>query len=121
MRIVSWLTAASVAAWLVATWLGSPGPEVLAGMLGPLVVTAGSWILTERIHRRKPGQLTAVMIAAFGAKLVFFGAYVAVMLKVVAVRPVPFVVSFTSYFIALHVAEAVSLQRLLAGDIRASR
>ena len=121
MKLVSWLAAASVTAWLAATWLGSPGLEVLLGMAGPLIVTGGSWVLAERTYRRKPEQLTAVMIAAFGAKLVFFGAYVAVMLKLVALRPVPFVVSFTSYFIALHLAEAVSLQRLFAGDVRASR
>jgi hypothetical protein len=44
--------------------------------------------------------------------LVFFGAYVTVMLKVLLLSPLPFVVSFTTYFIALHVFEAVCLQRL---------
>ena len=37
------------------------------------------------------------MIAAFAFKMVFFGAYVAVMIRVVALRPVPFVASFTGY------------------------
>jgi hypothetical protein len=45
-------------------------------------------------------------------KAVFFGAYVAGMLRLIGLRPVPFVVSFTSYFIALHVTEAVFLRRL---------
>jgi hypothetical protein len=31
---------------------------------------------------------------------------------VVGLRPVPFVVSFTGYFIALHVTEAVFMRRL---------
>jgi hypothetical protein len=52
------------------------------------------------------------MVAAFGGKLVFFGAYVTVMLGVLSLRPLPFVISFTAYFIALHLFEAFCLQRL---------
>ena len=48
-----------------------------------------------------------VMIAAFAVKMVFFGAYVAVMLRGSALRPMPFVVSFTGYFIALALVEAL--------------
>ena len=40
--------------------------------------------------------LTAVMIAAFAGKMVFFGAYVAVVLRGLSLRPVPFVASFTA-------------------------
>jgi hypothetical protein len=58
------------------------------------------------------------MVAAFAGKLVFFGAYVAVMLKALGLRPVPFIASFTASFIALHAAEAVCLQRLFSGDAR---
>jgi hypothetical protein len=43
---------------------------------------------------------------------VFFGAYVVVMLRVLALRPGPFVASFTSYFIALHMMEALFMRRL---------
>lgn len=121
MKLVSWMAGASVLSWLAAAGLGSPGREVLFGMLGPLLVASGSWVVAERTYRRKPERLTAVMIRAFAAKMVFFGAYVALVLNLLSLRPVPFVVSFTSYFIALHVAEAFSLQRLLAGDLRASR
>lgn len=121
MRLVGWLTGASVVAWMVAALMGSPALEVLLGMAGPLVVESGSWILTERTYRRAPDRLTRVMIAAFSAKLVLFAAYLAVMLKGLPLRPLPFVVSFTFYFIALHLVQAWSLQRLFAGDVRASR
>jgi uncharacterized membrane protein len=50
---------------------------------------------------------------------VFFGGYVAVMLKGLHLRPVPFTVSFSSYFIALHFVEALLLRRLFAGGPRA--
>jgi len=46
--------------------------------------------------------------------MVLFAAYVIVMIGVLAVRPVPFVAGFAGYFIALHLMEAMFLQRLLA-------
>jgi hypothetical protein len=55
------------------------------------------------------------MVAGFGVKMVFFGAYVAIALKVLSLRPIPFVASFTGYFIGLHLIEALYLRRLLAG------
>ena len=91
------------------------GAEVLLGMLAPLAAAGVSWVLTERTFKRNPEQLTALMIAAFGVKMLFFGVYVGVMVKVVGLRPVPFVVSFTSYFIALYSTEALLLRRLFAG------
>ena len=87
---------------------------VVLGMLGPLVVAWASWVVAERTWRREPARLTAVMIASFAGKLIFFAAYVVLMLSVLSVRPVPFVASFTSSFIALHVIEALALKRLFS-------
>ena len=120
MNAVAWMTIACVGSWLAAS-AGSAiagmelGGEVLAGMLGPLAVAATSWVAAERTYRRRPEQLTSMMIAAFGVKMLFFGAYVAIALKVLSLRPVPFTISFTGYFIGLHAIEALYLRRLLAG------
>ena len=54
------------------------------------------------------------MMMAFAAKMVFFAGYVALALKVVEVRPVPFVASFVVSFVALYLVEAVSLRRMIA-------
>jgi hypothetical protein len=123
MTLVSWLAAGSVlsAGLIVAAGGGAYAPEVLFGMAGPLAETVASWVVADQVFRRRPERLTAVMITAFAGKLVFFGAYVAVMLKVLSLRPVPFVASFTGYFIALHFVEAMALRRLFAGAARASR
>jgi hypothetical protein len=89
-------------------------PEIVLGMAGPLVETVATWSVIETVYRQRPERLTAVMITAFAGKLVFFGAYVAVALAVLDLRPAPFMVSFTAYFIALHLAEALALRRLFA-------
>jgi hypothetical protein len=111
---------AGVAPWLATLAIVGmrTGVAVLLGMLGPLVVAVGTWVLTERTYKRDPGRVTALMVGAFGGKMVFFGAYVAVMLRLFAVRPVPFVASFTSYFIALYLIEALYLRRLFLGSGR---
>jgi hypothetical protein len=117
MKTVASMTAASVAAAVAAIAIAGreAGADVLLGMLGPLGVAGVSWVLTERTFRRDPRHLTALMIGAFGAKMLFFGAYVAVMLEIVGVHPMPFVVSFTGYFIALYLTEALLMRRLFAG------
>ena len=122
MKPLAWMVAICAASWVIAgaASADSAEPEILAGMAGPLASAVTSWIAYERAHRSAPGRLTNVMIAALAAKMVFFGVYVVVMLRVVVLRPVPFVVSFASYFIALHAMEAVFLRRLLADDLRAS-
>ena len=79
----------------------------------PLAVAGGTWVLMTQTYRRDPGRLTPLMLKLFAGKMVFFGAYVAIALGVMMVRPLPFVVSFTTAFIAAHVTEAVWLRRLL--------
>jgi hypothetical protein len=114
MNEVRWMAAAGVGSWLAATAAGGgqAGVEVLLGMLGPLAAVIVSWVVAERTYRTNPGRLTAVMIAGFAAKMVFFGAYVAVVLNVLAFRPIPFVASFTGHFIGLYGMEALYLRRL---------
>jgi hypothetical protein len=99
------------AAFLLGTGIAR---EILFGMAGPLVAASVAWVMMERTYRRDPGQLTALMLKAFAGKMLFFAAYVVIALKVVKVRPVPFVASFTSYFIVLHLMEAVCFRRMFA-------
>jgi hypothetical protein len=111
------MVAASLAAAATAIAMAgrSSSAEVLLGMLAPLVAAGASWVLIERTFKRDPQRLTALMIGAFGAKMLFFGAYVVLMLLVIGLRPVPFIASFTAYFIALYLAEALLMRRLFAG------
>jgi hypothetical protein len=111
------MVAASFASALLAVVIaGRPtAVAVLLGMLAPLLAVSVSWVLTERTYKRDPQRLNGLMINAFGAKMLFFGGYVWLVLGIVGVRPVPFVVSFTGYFIALYSTEALLMRRLFAG------
>ena len=43
------------------------------------------------------------------------GSYVVIVLRGLSIRPIPFVVSFTAYFIGLYLVEALYLKRLFQG------
>ena len=114
MSPLVWMAGASLLSWLVAAAIGGSrvNPEALFGMLGPLVSASATWVAVERTAVAAPERLTAVLIGGFGLKMLFFGVYVAVMLRGLGLRPVPFVISFTAYFIALYAMEALFLKRL---------
>ena len=123
MKPVWWMVGSGVLSWLAVAAM--PGVEsdveVLLGMIAPLAGAVATWVLVAWTYPSRPERLTPLMVAAFGGKLVFFGAYVTVMLGVLSLRPLPFVISFTTYFIALHLFEALCLQRLFGGSTSAPR
>jgi len=115
-RPLQWMIAVSVLSWVIVAGVadGRANPEVLYGMVGPLAVAAVSWVVTKRTYAAAPERLMGVLITGMAIKAVFFGAYVVVMLRILALRPGPFIASFTSYFIALHMMEALFMRRLFA-------
>ena len=115
-RPLHWMIVASVVSWVIVAGVagGRVNPEVLYGMVGPLAVAAVSWIITKRTYTAAPERLMGVLITGMAIKAVLFGAYVVVMLRILALRPGPFIASFTSYFIALHMMEALFMRRLFA-------
>ena len=115
-RPLQWMIAVSVLSWVIVAGVagGRANPEVLYGMAGPLAVAAVSWIITKRTYTAAPERPMGVLITGMAIKAVFFGAYVVVMLRILALRPGPFIASFTSYFIALHMMEALFMRRLFA-------
>ena len=111
---IAWMAGASVASWLAISVVGGDtvNPEALFGMLGPLLSACITWVAVDYTWRTTPERLTGVMMMGFAAKLVFFGLYVAAMLRGLSLRPVPFVAAFVSYFIALYAMQALFLKRL---------
>lgn len=108
------MAGAAIGSWLAVTAIGGDRvhPEALYGMAGPLVAVCASWLAVRRAHRSAPERVLALMVVWFALKFVFFGAYVAVMLRLLGLEPVPFVAAFVSYFIALYAMQAVFLSRL---------
>ena len=113
MRPLAWMAGVSVVAWLAVTVIrGDANPEAFFGMVGPLLAACATWIAVERMHAAAPERVMSVMLTAFMVKMMFFGVYVAAMLRGLELRRTPFIVSFTVFFIALYAMEALFLKRL---------
>jgi hypothetical protein len=121
MSVMAWMTGICLASWLAVTALV---PSAMAaaglGMAAPLVAADVTWWLISRAARRDPSRVQAVLMQAFAAKMILYAAYVVIIVRVVSVDFVPFVVSFTGYFVALHATEAVLLRRLTTRTAAAS-
>ena len=114
MKLVWWMLSGSVLTALILTILLKPEfrPELWIGMAGPLASAVVSWIAMQRQYIRRPEEMTALMIKAFAAKMIFFAGYITVLVSLGWVQPIPFVISFVCYFLALHGVEAFGLRRL---------
>jgi hypothetical protein len=114
MSPIAWMAGAGLVSWLAVTAVGGDRvhPEALVGLLGPLVAACATWVAVARTWRSAPERLTGVMIVGFAVKLVFFGVYLGIALRVLGLRPVPLVAAFVSYFIALYAMQALFMRRL---------
>lgn len=92
----------------------SAAAAVLLGMVAPLAVGTATIALVDQTARTDILQLTTRMTKAFIAKMVFYPVYVVVVIKVLAIDPVPFAISFTLYFVALQITEALYFKALFA-------
>jgi hypothetical protein len=120
---VAWMTAAGAAAWGVATLVaGRPvNPELLLGLVGPLAAADISWIVMARASASGGERLMKTMVRLLGLKMLLFGMYAVVVLRVMDVRPVLFVGSFAGFFVMLHALEAMFLRRLIVQSVRPPR
>ena len=113
---------AALGSWLLVTVLAPEpvNPELLLAMVGPLVSAGASWLVTERTQRVAPARVIGVFVAAMLAKMVLFAAYIVIMVRLVGLRPVPFVIGFTGYFLGLQGIEALFLKRLFDHGMRSA-
>lgn len=118
MKASLWMIAAGILSWAgVAAAVGEgANPEVLYGMLGPLTVVVVSWVIVNRVYAANPAGVMGVLLTGMALKLMFLATYAFVMLRVLDMRPIPFVASFTAYFIALHNIEALFMRRLFTSE-----
>ena len=86
--------------------------EVFLGMIIPLLLAIGTIVPVERIYTKNPEKLSPFMAKAFVGKMLLYGMYVVLVVGLLSFDAVPFVISFTFYFTALHLAEALYFRRL---------
>ena len=119
MKIQVCILFSCIGSWaLVSFMFPHAAVEILLGMLGPLLMAIGTLILVERTYRKAPRKLTSLMTQAFFGKMLFYGVYVGVIVGFYSFQALPFAVSFTVYFIGLHLTEALYFQALFRAESR---
>ena len=106
-----------VASWALVSWVLAPqvGVEIFLGMIAPLLLAIGTVLMVRRVYQREPTHLTAFMTKALLGKMVLYGVYVSLVVGWFAFEAIPFTISFTIYFIGLHLAEALHLRAIFRG------
>ena len=119
MKIQVCILFSCIGSWaLVSFMFPHAAVEILLGMLGPLLMAIGTLILVERTYRKAPRKLTSLMTQAFFGKMLFYGVYVGVIVGFYSFQALPFAVSFSVYFIGLHLTEALYFQALFRAESR---
>ncbi len=119
MKIQVFIIFSCIGSWaLVSLMVPQAAVEILLGMLGPLLLAIGTLILVARTYRKAPQKLTSLMTQAFFGKMLFYGVYVGVIVGFYSFQALPFAVSFTVYFIGLHLTEALYFQALFRAESR---
>lgn len=114
MKASVWMTAAAIGAWIAIGLMAGVDllDDIGLGIAGPLAAAVATRLVVEHTAVTNRALLHQRLLQGFAVKVVFFAVYVVVMLRGLHLQPLPFVVSFTSAFLVLHVMEAIHLQRL---------
>jgi len=119
VKIQRYIIASCIGSWaLISLMFPQVTVEILLGMLGPLLSALGTLMLVDRTYRKAPQKLTSLMTQAFMGKMLLYGVYVSVIVGFYSFQAVPFAVSFTLYFIGLHLTEALYFQSLFRTERR---
>jgi hypothetical protein len=114
MKLLWWMSTGSILTAIVLSFVVGKQTkmEIWFGMAGPLIATIVSWIAMVRQYARNNRGMTRLLMQAFAAKVVFFAVYIIVLLRSRCVRPIPFVLCFAGFYLALHIVEAIGLSRM---------
>ena len=87
--------------------------EIFLGMIAPLLVSIVSIQICKKAFSNSPSKLTASLTKSFLIKMILFALFFVIVLSFYTFEPIPFVISFTGFFILFYVIEAVFLQKLI--------
>jgi len=108
-----YFTLFSFGSWgLVAGLIPTAVSDIFWGMLGPWLVGIITMIIVKRTYDKDPESVTALMMKSFVGKMIFYGIYISILILLTALQKVQFIISFTVYFIVLHIIEALYFQTI---------
>ena len=98
---------------LSGTLFSAYSSEIFLGMLAPLLLSILSILWNENSFKKDSQKLTNTLIKSFMVRAVFFAVYLILIFTYYDFEQIPFIISFTSFFMIFYVVEALFLQKLI--------
>ena len=86
--------------------------ELFVGWVLPVFAGCITMYSVNRVSKKKPAELTLVLMKGFVLKFIYYGVAIFLMYKYYSFEPLPFICSFVSFFIVFHVLEAIVIKRV---------
>ena len=86
--------------------------EIFLGLLGPVLVGFVTVFFMIKYSNSGVIRLNRMLVRGFAIKFIFYGIFIITIFTVYSFKPVPFMCSFTSSFIGLHLMEAIVLKKI---------
>ena len=88
------------------------GLELFLGWILPVLAGIVTLHFIGSAAQKDPFLVTKILVKGFALKMVYYGATVLILFKLYSFEPIPFICSFSGFFLGLHVLEAVIIKRI---------
>ena len=111
MKLNMYISMFCVGTWgLLSAGLPEYGKEIFLGMVLPWLISLISISKTHFVYNINPEKLIKHMTTAMLMKMLSYGLLLVIMFTFISFNPLPFIISFTGYFLVLHITEAFVLR-----------
>ena len=86
--------------------------EIFLGLVGPVLVGFITIFFMIKYSNSRAVRFNRMLVRGFAIKFIFYGVFIITIFTVYSFKPVPFMCSFTSSFIGLHLMEAIVLKKI---------
>ena len=114
MKLTIYIRMACVGTWgLLSAAFPDYVKEIFLGMVLPWLISLISIVKTRSVYNLNPEKLIKHMTKAMLMKMVSYGILLVIIFTFISFNPLPFIISFTGYFLALHIIEAFTLRFII--------
>ena len=86
--------------------------EIFLGLVGPVLVGFITIFFMIKYSNSRAIRFNRMLVRGFAIKFIFYGIFIITIFTVYPFKPIPFMCSFTSSFIGLHLMEAIVLKKI---------
>ena len=111
MKLTIYISMVCVGTWgLLSAAFPDYVKEIFLGMVLPWLISLISIVKTRSVYNLNPEKLIKHMTTSMLMKMMSYGLLLIIIFTFISFNPLPFIISFTGYFLTLHITEAFVLR-----------